>query len=28
VLAKGQVVAAGTPAELGRARDVHEAYFG
>ena len=28
VLAKGQVVAAGTPAELGRAREVHEAYFG
>jgi branched-chain amino acid transport system ATP-binding protein len=28
VLAKGKVVAAGTPAELGRAREVHEAYFG
>ena len=28
VLAKGQVVAAGSPAELGRAREVHEAYFG
>jgi branched-chain amino acid transport system ATP-binding protein len=28
VLAKGRVVAAGTPAELGRAREVHEAYFG
>ena len=28
VLTKGQVVAAGTPAELGRAREVHEAYFG
>jgi branched-chain amino acid transport system ATP-binding protein len=28
VLAKGKVVAAGTAAELGRAREVHEAYFG
>jgi branched-chain amino acid transport system ATP-binding protein len=28
VLAKGKVVAAGTPTELGRAREVHEAYFG
>jgi branched-chain amino acid transport system ATP-binding protein len=28
VLAKGKVVAAGTSAELGRAREVHEAYFG
>jgi branched-chain amino acid transport system ATP-binding protein len=28
VLAKGQVVAAGTPAELGRTREVHAAYFG
>ena len=28
VLAKGQMVAAGSPAELGRAREVHEAYFG
>jgi branched-chain amino acid transport system ATP-binding protein len=28
VLAKGQVVAAGTPAELGRMREVHAAYFG
>jgi branched-chain amino acid transport system ATP-binding protein len=28
VLAKGKVVAAGTPAELGRAHEVHEAYFG
>ena len=28
VLAKGQVVAAGSPAELGRAREVHQAYFG
>jgi branched-chain amino acid transport system ATP-binding protein len=28
VLAKGKVVAGGTPAELGRAREVHEAYFG
>jgi branched-chain amino acid transport system ATP-binding protein len=28
VLAKGQVVASGTSAELGRAREVHEAYFG
>jgi branched-chain amino acid transport system ATP-binding protein len=28
VLAKGRVVAAGTPAELGRAREVHKAYFG
>ena len=28
VLAKGRVVAAGTAAELGRAREVHEAYFG
>ena len=27
VLAKGKVVAAGTAAELGRAREVHEAYF-
>jgi branched-chain amino acid transport system ATP-binding protein len=28
VLAKGRVVASGTAAELGRAREVHEAYFG
>jgi branched-chain amino acid transport system ATP-binding protein len=28
VLAKGRVVASGTPEELGRAREVHEAYFG
>jgi branched-chain amino acid transport system ATP-binding protein len=28
VLAKGRVVASGTPAELGRTREVHEAYFG
>ena len=28
VLAKGRVVAAGTSAELARAREVHEAYFG
>ena len=28
VLAKGQVVAAGTPAELGRTREVYAAYFG
>jgi len=28
VLAKGQVVASGTPAELGRTREVHDAYFG
>jgi branched-chain amino acid transport system ATP-binding protein len=28
VLAKGRVVASGTSAELGRAREVHEAYFG
>jgi branched-chain amino acid transport system ATP-binding protein len=28
VLAIGQVVAAGTPGELGRAREVLEAYFG
>jgi branched-chain amino acid transport system ATP-binding protein len=28
VLAKGRVVTAGTAAELGRAREVHEAYFG
>ena len=28
VLAKGRVVAAGTPAELGRTREVHKAYFG
>lgn len=28
VLAKGQVVASGTAAELSRAREVHEAYFG
>jgi branched-chain amino acid transport system ATP-binding protein len=28
VLAKGRVVAFGTPAELGRTREVHEAYFG
>ena len=27
VLAKGRVVASGTAAELGRAREVHEAYF-
>ena len=28
VLSKGRVVAAGTPAELGRSAEVHEAYFG
>ncbi len=28
VLAKGRVVASGTSAELGRSREVHEAYFG
>src|ERR687892_871380 len=28
VLAKGRVVASGTSAELGRTREVHEAYFG
>ena len=28
VLAKGRVVASGTPVELGRTREVHEAYFG
>src|SRR5918996_5004249 len=28
VLTKGRVVASGTAAELGRAREVHEAYFG
>ena len=28
VLAKGRVVAAGSSAELRRARDVNEAYFG
>jgi branched-chain amino acid transport system ATP-binding protein len=27
VLAKGRVVASGTAADLGRAREVHEAYF-
>jgi branched-chain amino acid transport system ATP-binding protein len=28
VLSKGRVVAQGTPEELGRSREVHEAYFG
>jgi len=28
VLAKGRVVASGTSAELSRAREVHQAYFG
>ena len=28
VLAKGRVVAAGTPAELAGRKEVHEAYFG